>query len=168
MNRNNQDWMEKIYVRYKQQLFLYALSLTKSKEKAEDLTSETIVRAILSYDYKNPNIEFWLFRVLKNLYIDTVRKDKFLIDTNKYNVDWVQDPYDATATYIKNEQTRWLYSKIYELAQRERDIMLLSLTSNLSDNEIACHFELEVNTMRMIRYRVKEKLKQIAKKEKLL
>ncbi len=51
------DVLEKIYQKYYQPLFLFALSLTKNVEDAEDLVSETFVKAFLSYDENSDNIK---------------------------------------------------------------------------------------------------------------
>lgn len=52
-------------------------------------------------------------------------------------MEWLEDPYDAAKEYVKNEKRRWLYAKIYNLSRKERGVMLLILTTTLSDDEIA-------------------------------
>ncbi|MDQ0362115.1 RNA polymerase sigma factor [Breznakia pachnodae] len=165
---NSKAWMYDIYITYRKTLFLYAFSLTKSKADAEDLVSETLTKTLVKYDFKNPNIEAWMFRVMKNCFLDKAKKNKRILDEGQYNLDWIEDPYDATENYIENENKRWMYSKIYKLPQRDRNIMLLSFTSNLDDEQIAELLGVKLNTIRTIRFRVKEKLIAEAKKERLL
>lgn len=78
-----------------------------------------------------------------------------------------QNQYDAMEFYIKEERKRWLYMKLYSFPQRERDVMLLTLTLALSDEEIADYLNLSINNVRTIRYRVKKKLSDLVKKEGL-
>lgn len=159
--------LEKAYLLYERPLFLYALSLTRSKEDAEDLVSETFVKAFLSYNDKNGNIKNWLLKVLKHLFIDKYRRKKKLLDEGNYSIEWIKDNYDAMEYYIKEERKRWLYMKLYSFPQKERDIMLLTLTLEMSDESIADHLGLSINNVRTIRYRVKKKLSDLVKEEGL-
>lgn len=161
-------WIETIYRDYHNKLFLYAFSLTKSKADAEDLVQETFIKALSSFNKKKYKIEPWLFLVLKHLFIDHYRKNKKLLDEGQYAMDWLEDPYDATEAYIKNEKRRWLYAKIYDLPQRERDVMLLTLTTTLSDDEIAKQLNISAANIRVIRHRIKSNLTILAQKEGFL
>lgn len=70
----HEEW-KNIYQLYKKSLFLYALSLTKNVQDAEDLLQETFVKAFLSY--KNTgSIKYWLVTVLKNEYLNLLKKRK--------------------------------------------------------------------------------------------
>ena len=55
---------------------------------------------------------------------------------------------------------KWLYQEIYKLERKEREIMLMSLTMDLKDEEIANIMHLTTENVRVIRYRVKNKLKE--------
>lgn len=68
--RNNKSWMYDIYFTYRKALFLYTFSLTKSKADTEDLVSEALTKTLVKYDFKNPNIEAWMFRVMKNFFLN--------------------------------------------------------------------------------------------------
>lgn len=78
--------LEYLYETYYQMLFLYALSLTKHKEDAQDIVQETFIKAYLSLD-NNTDIKNWLYKVLKNAFIDTYRKRKPLLDEGQYHLD---------------------------------------------------------------------------------
>lgn len=53
----------------------FALSLTGSWSEADDLTQDTLERALKRLDLWKPDgaIESWAFRIMQNLWIDTVR-----------------------------------------------------------------------------------------------
>ncbi len=161
-------WLEFLYQTYHQRLFLFALSLCKDEASAEDLVSETFVKLAFVSLSSEKEVEPWLFRVLKNQFIDSYRKRRHLLDEGQYQVEWLVDPYDATKHYIKDEQKRWMYKKIYQLPDKERNVMLLSLVSQLTDEEIASLLGLTLDYIRTIRYRVKQKLIVFAKEEELL
>lgn len=57
-------------------LYYFALSLTFNRERAEDLTQETMLKAI-KYEEKyqdNTNLKAWLYTILKNTFINEYRK----------------------------------------------------------------------------------------------
>ncbi|MGH4140489.1 RNA polymerase sigma factor, partial [Clostridium sp.] len=74
------DEFEILYNRYSTELYIYALSLCKDHHLSQDLVSETFCKALLSIDINQHYIKFWMFRVCKNLYLDYLRKNKYLQD----------------------------------------------------------------------------------------
>lgn len=157
--------LEYIYHKYYQSLFLYAISLTKSVADAQDLVAETFLKVILNYDDSITNIKPWLIKVLRNLFVDHYRKRRKIIDECKIKIEWLEDPYDVMKEIIKEDQKRWLYDKIYKLQIKEREVMLMSLTLHMSDEEISEVTALSESNIRVIRHRVKLKLIELAKKE---
>ena len=155
---------EKIYRLYYRPLMFYALSLVKQKVDAEDLVAETMVRAFLSYNGKS-DLRAWLFRVLKNLFIDETRKKKRIVYSEKELLESFADPENIVQRWINEEDRKWLYQQIYLLPELERNVMLLTLTSGLKDDQIATQLNLKSEYLRVIRNRAKNKLKEIASKE---
>ena len=152
----------KIYKLYYKPLYLYALSLTHHMQEAEDLTEETFLKAFLTLD-SHENIQAWLFLVLKNLFYMKVRKRKRMLDMDAEKIKNIPDP-----SYFykeKQEQRLWLYEKIFSMEPLEKNIILLTVTAGLKDEEIAKIVNTSVQNVRVIRYRTKEKLKELAKKE---
>ena len=159
-----QKLFEYIYIKYYHMLFLYALSLTKQKDDALDLVHETFVKAFLSFD-EQTDIKNWLYMVLRNLFIDSYRKNKRMLDESYYKSEWIQDSYDAMEHYIKEENKKWLYIQIYKLSSKEREVLLLTLLWDMKDEDIANHLKISIDNVRTLRYRSKLKLKEVAKKE---
>lgn len=157
-----------LYEKYYHMLFLYALSLTKHKEDAQELVQETFVKAFLSFDDTQSDIKNWLYKVLKHLFIDMYRKKVKLIGEDKYHLEWVEDSYNAMQSYVKGENKKWLYIQIYSLPTKERDAILLKILWNMKDEEIANHLKISVDNVRTLRYRAKQKLKAIARKEGMI
>ena len=90
------DRLEQLYSKYYRQVYLYALSLCRSRHQADDLTSETFFKALLSLQESTPYIKYWLFRVCKNLYLDSMRKKQKVSLT---------DDFPTLATTEANPQT---------------------------------------------------------------
>lgn len=157
----NNDFHD-IYNQYYQMLYLYAFSLTKNKDDALDLVNDAFIKAYLHFENTDNSIQYWLVKVLRNLYIDFIRKKKKLINY-EIHFEWVEDPYDFTKKIIDNERIAWLYSEILKLPFVSRQVMLFSL--ELNDEEIAKLLDKSVESIRMIRYRTKKELKEKARKE---
>ncbi|MFD2043140.1 RNA polymerase sigma factor [Ornithinibacillus salinisoli] len=68
---------KELFEAYQLPLFRYLLQMSRNREIAEDLLQETFYRAMVSLDVKSMmQAKAWLFRVARNLYIDTTRKNK--------------------------------------------------------------------------------------------
>ena len=65
---------------FRDQLFKTALRLTRSAEDAEDLLQETYLKAFRHYASFQPgtNLKAWLFKILKNTFINEYRRRKQL------------------------------------------------------------------------------------------
>lgn len=157
--------LETLYCKYYRSLFLYALSLTKSRADAEDLVADTFIKAYLSYTSGKGDILPWMMVVLKRIFIDQYRRRQKLADDGEVLLQWVEAPQNVLADYIRSEQQRWIYSQIYALPQPEREVMLLSAAGRVSDQQIAKIVNLTVNHVRVMKHRVRKKLAELAKKE---
>ena len=65
-------------VSLRQQLYYFALSLTRDRETAQDLLQESMLRA-LTYREKfqdNTNFKAWLYTIMKNTFINDHRRGK--------------------------------------------------------------------------------------------
>ncbi|MFI5167583.1 MAG: sigma-70 family RNA polymerase sigma factor [Thermoanaerobaculales bacterium] len=65
---------------FREQLYKTALRLTRSAEDAEDLLQETYLKAYRHYASFQPgtNLKAWLFKILKNTFINEYRRRKQL------------------------------------------------------------------------------------------
>lgn len=73
--RNKRDAFEREAERVFPSVFGTALRLTRSREDAEDLAQEAIVRAYDAFDrFDGSNFKAWVLRILTNLYINRYRQ----------------------------------------------------------------------------------------------
>lgn len=72
--------LEDIYNTYFKDVFLYVYSLSGDKHIAEDITSETFMKALTSLDSfrGDSDIRVWLCQIAKNSYYSYLRKKKAL------------------------------------------------------------------------------------------
>lgn len=78
--RHDAEVFADVYRQYVQRVYAYLLSLTSSKEDAEDLTAQTFLAALESLDKfrKDGVFEAWIIGIARNKFIDYLRKTKHL------------------------------------------------------------------------------------------
>lgn len=152
------DQMEKLYIKYHKELYLYAFSLCKNHHMAQDLASDSFYKAILSFDDNVSYIKYWLFRVCKNLYLDYVRKDKEFSDTDRldYMLTIEETPLDKL---IDAEEQRRFYGLIMSLATSYREVIILYYYCDFTLKEITKATGLTESNAKVLLFRARKKLK---------
>ncbi len=148
--------LNQVYELYYQPLFLYALSLCKNQEDAEDLVANTFVKALVSFE--SGNLKSWMYTVLKNEFFNNYKNRKHLISLEDFSFDWLSKTDDILEQLIQDEERKWLYQMIYQLPDKEREVMLLTIQMNYQDAEISRVMDLSIENIRVIRHRAKQKL----------
>ena len=162
----NSSVFDEAFRLYYMPLYSYAFFLTHNKADSEDLVSETFIRAMLSWDEKG-SLRAWMFRVLKNLFIDEIRRKKrFMTDGDDF-LQTVPDQRDSNREEQEQQDSerQWLLKQIQMMRVSDQELMILTLYSGLNDAELAEHLQISPENLRVRRYRIKEKLKTIARKE---
>lgn len=72
------DAFEEIYALYGRELYLFLLSLSKNEAVAEDLTQETLLRAVMNIKTFRGDcrLSVWLCQIGRNLYFDWLRRHR--------------------------------------------------------------------------------------------
>ncbi len=140
-------------------IYNYALRLTTDPNDAEDLVQDTIVKAyrfFSSYE-KGTNAKAWLFRILKNSYINNYRKKSK--QPHQVDYDEVSQFYES----IRSEQTET--SDLEDLMYREmldddvtraltdlpedfRTVVMLCDVEGFTYEEIANMLDVPIGTIR--------------------
>ena len=76
MNMGNMDLFEEITLPHMDDIFRFAMGLSKNRAQAEDLVQETYIKAFKAFGgfRTNSNAKAWLFRICKNQFIDGYRQ----------------------------------------------------------------------------------------------
>jgi len=154
---------------YMNGLYGYAMVLTRNHAQAEDLVQETYVRALPAIGRlrADGNIKAWLFKILRNLWLNQLRKRRTYpelldagVDESPVNeiVDPRKDPY---ATYVSNVTAERVQTAIQQLSAEFRETILLREFEDLSYQEIAVLLECPVGTVMSRLARARRKLRVI-------
>lgn len=150
--------LEKLYNDYHREVYLYAFSLCKDYHLAQDLTSDTFFKAILSLDNNTSYIKYWLFKVCKNLFLDYVRKDKEFSETDSLeNIMVIEEtPLDKL---IESEEKKQLYRIVMGLRPSYREILILYYYCDFTLTEITKATGLTEGAAKVLLFRARKKLK---------
>lgn len=151
-------------------MYNFALRLTSDPNDAEDLVQDTIVKAyrfFSSYE-KGTNAKAWLFRILKNSYINNYRKKSK--QPNQVDYDEVSTFYEtirAERTDTSDLEDRMfrelidddISNALEELPEDFRTVVLLCDVEGFTYEEIANMLDVPIGTIRSRLHRGRNLLK---------
>jgi RNA polymerase sigma-70 factor (ECF subfamily) len=140
-------------------LYNYALRMTGNADDARDLLQETFLKAFRFWDKyeKGTNVRAWLFRIMKNTYINVYRKAVKEPDTVDYND--IQNFYNVIRenSTDANDLQEKLFGNLLDddvtkaleaLPEEFRTVVILCDIEGLTYEEIAEFVECPVGTVR--------------------
>ncbi len=126
-----QEILEQLYQQYYASALLYALSLCGQRETAEDLVADAFVKAFVSLDESHPAFSFWLLRVVKNLWLDQLRRQK-------RQPDWEPEPTETPEQLVLlDERRQALWRAMNRLSPADREVLTLHYFSGLTIPQVA-------------------------------
>lgn len=128
----------KLYELYSQKIYSFVFYKIMDKDTAEDLTSETFMKAlnkIKTYDSSKSAFNTWLFNIARNTVIDHFRVYKNHEDLNDVwelaSLDDVESSLDLSLNY------EHLHENLKNLSVKNREILMMRFWQDLSYREIA-------------------------------
>jgi RNA polymerase sigma-70 factor (ECF subfamily) len=158
------DELEELYCKYYKELYLYAFSLCRNYDIAQDLVSDTFFKALLSMDDSRQYIKYWLFRVCKNLYLDYLKKNKCLEDLD-IHMDKLFIEDSIIDRIVLDEERKKTFYGILKLKSSYKEIIILYYYSNFTLKEIAAITDISEGAARTLLFRARQKLKEVLKEE---
>jgi len=132
-------------------LYKFALKLTHNREDAKDLVQDTLLKAIEKQNYYNSNlgkIQTWLCTILKNEFINKIRKDKIdFIPIKK--LYYIQDQNELPNLYD--------YNFIHKILRPE----LIGFLQGFSYKELAKKLNKSIGTIKSRIFHQRKKLMKL-------
>ena len=129
------ELLDQLYRKYYSSALLYCTALCGNEELAKDIAADAFVKAYLSLPDRIPSFRFWLLRVCRNLWIDHLRKQQWEVSDEP--LQYIAGSGSPEEQYLRDEQSRCLWSAITALAPLDRELLTLHYFSGLSLQEIA-------------------------------
>ncbi len=151
-------------------LYNYALHITMNPDDAEDLVQETYLKAYRFFNSfeRGTNCKAWLFKILKNNYINLFRKNSK--EPGKVDYDLIKDFYhtikdnrnDTTETdtdYFHSLLHEEVYQALHSLPEEFREVIQLCDIEGFTYEEIANMVDSPIGTVRSRLYRGRKLLR---------
>jgi RNA polymerase sigma-70 factor, ECF subfamily len=143
----------------------FAMALSRSADRADDLVQETLLRAITHIDTFRPgsNLDAWLMTILRNHFFSECRE-------RKRTVEDVDGEHAETLATLP-EQVGWCIAKdlqeaLQKLSPSHRQALILIGESGLSYEEAAVICNCEVGTVKSRVHRARIELASLLSSEK--
>ncbi len=158
---------------YRNQLFKSALRMTRSREDAEDLVQETYLKAYKYYArfVEGTNFKAWLFKIMKNTFINTYRKAK--VQPPKVDFAEVQEGFeeilmenppawaiDPESSFLGSELDHEVREALGNLPHDYKMVVLLADLQGFAYKEIADILAVPVGTVMSRLYRGRRMLER--------
>ena len=148
---------EEIYNAHFKDVYHFMLSLCKNHMIAEEITQETLVKALENFDsFKgNSKVNTWLCQIAKNLYFNALDKDKRL--DYYHHTEGIKSD-DIVSRLIDNEDSLKIHKLLHTLPEPYKEIFTLRVFAELPFAQIASLFSKQEGWARVIYYRAKQKI----------
>lgn len=140
-------------------LYNYGLRMTGNPDDARDLLQETFLKAYRFWDKfeQGTNLRAWLFRIMKNTYINLYRKESK--EPGKVDYDQIEDYYNIIRDESSdpNDLQEKLFGQLLDddvskalesLPEEFRTVVILCDIEGLAYEEIADFLQIPVGTVR--------------------
>lgn len=130
-------WLGILYDEYKLAVYQRCLALVKHVEHAEDLASDTFVRAFGKMESFKLGTPFgpWVLKIASNLCVDFLRREQRFRRQMLQDDQITEDPTDDSDS--DNREVQNLRQELLKLKQPQRRCFCLFYLSDLSYKEIA-------------------------------
>ena len=158
--------IEDFYITYKQDVYVYLLSLTHNPNLSEDLLSETFVNSISSIgNFRGQSsVKTWLFSIARNLWLQSIRKKKHTVEYNDLLEIYVSDSIEEKL--ITKETVKRINTLLHAKDERTQKIVNMRV-EGYSYGEIAKEVNMSESSARVIDFRTKKYIKVNLEKEGL-
>ncbi len=165
----NYEEFEKEVIPHTNSLYNFAFQMTGDSDEANDLVQETLIKAFRFFDKfeRGTNIKGWLFRILKNSFINEFRKG--IRGANRVDYDDVQNFYESVSEseiktkHFEDDAFNQLLdddisSALEKLPEDFRTVIILNDLEGFSYEEIADFIDCPVGTVRSRLHRARKML----------
>ena len=150
------DAFHDLYQRYYQDVYRFALFLTGDPARAEDLTSDTFVRAWVVRDrIRLATVRAYLLTIAKNLHRDEQRRAPAVAELSDPIVD-PRPPVDLQVHYaLALDDVR---ARLRRIARGDRRALLMFVARGMSHREIAEALGVSIGAVKSRIFRARESL----------
>ena len=162
----SQKAFNQLYKEYYDLVHRNVYNIVKNTDVADDIASETFVKAFMNIEKYVNNISFsmWLKTIANNNSIDFIRnsvkrKNDVYVDDSELTEIPYSDYSNPEKNLIAKEVSEKIESELNKLENRGGEALRLRLVDELSYKEIAEKLDLNIGTIKHYIFKCKKKLK---------
>ncbi len=147
---------EELYVAYSPEVYRFANWLSGNSNDAEDITSETFVRAWMNFDtIRTETLKAYLFTISRNIYLESLRKKRdheLLRDTHP-------DAHPSVEKVIETQsELDLIHDTLLTIVEIDRSAFVMRVQYDPSYAEIARVLQLSESAVKVKVHRVRKRL----------
>lgn len=156
-----------LYQRYVDVVFRFVLYRVGDRPLAEDLTSETFVRALRRIDrvtYRGRDVGAWFITIARNLILDHVKSSRYRLDISVGDASmgtWVDERVPDDEVIERDTAVRVLRA-MGRLTDEQREVLQLRFMQGLSVTETAAAVDKSEPAVKALQYRGTQRLALMA------
>lgn len=136
-----------LYRKYAPDVFRFALYLSANRSQAEDITSETFVRAWTSPEtIELATVKGYLFTIARNLFLHGLRENSRQTTLDRELPDPQAGPY---AQVVQKEEFRAMLARLQELPEIDRAALLMRAFDGLPYEEISRALKISLSSAKV-------------------
>ena len=145
-----------LYESYANEIYRFSLWLAGDSLEAEDITSETLIRAwVHNSKIRTETLKAYLFTISRNIYLQHQRKRRRQAVLEDIHPDPAPGPEEQAES---QHQLQRVQGVLQALPECDRTAFVLRVQHDLSYEEIARILELSLSAAKVKVYRVRKKL----------
>jgi RNA polymerase sigma-70 factor (ECF subfamily) len=140
-------------------LRVYALSLTRDRDAADDLVHDTVIKALTGRQSFEPgtNLSAWVFRIQRNEFISGLRRLRPSVPVDSAIAETLSHQPHQESRLVMRE----FMSAFGKLAPTQREALLLAVLEGQSYEVIAAHTGVSVGTVKSRISRARDTLERL-------
>lgn len=151
--------IQALYDRYALDVYRFALYLSGNRAFAEDITSETFLRAWIARDpIRTGSVKAYLFAIARNHYRELLRKNSRHTELTNELTDVRPGPAQIAGD---RSDLKAVLEAIQKLPERERAALLMRSQEGLSHEEIAAALLISVDAVKVRIHRARLRLRNL-------
>jgi RNA polymerase sigma-70 factor, ECF subfamily len=145
-----------LYKKYAPDVFRFALYLSGNRGQAEDITSETFVRAWTSPEtIKVATVKAYLFTIARNLFLHGLRRESRHEQLDRELTSTQPSPYDEAQ---QRQEFRAVLTALQELPEVDRAALLMRALDGMAYEEIARALGISLSSAKVKIHRARMRL----------
>lgn len=158
---------ETIYRQHGKTVYFFLLSLSHNETLAEELTQETMFRAIMNISSlrEESKLSVWLCQIAKNLYLEWLKKEKRTVQFDE-SVLQFDDGRDIALELADKDMAKRILKYLHELDEPYKEVFMLHTLGDIPLTQISKLFGKSESWARVTYYRAKTMITAKLEEEK--